>query len=31
MNLYYCKVNGIPESLDLPAEYYEKKRKDKSK
>lgn len=22
LNSYYCKVNGIPESLELPAEYY---------
>ena len=24
LNGYYCKVNGIPETLELPPEYYEK-------
>ena len=22
LNSYYCKVNGIPESLELPPDYY---------
>jgi hypothetical protein len=24
LNSYYCKVNGIPERLDLPADYKKK-------
>lgn len=24
LNSYYCKVNGIPESLELPADYKKK-------
>ena len=26
-NSYYCKVNRIPEALDLPADYFSKKPK----
>jgi hypothetical protein len=29
MNTYYCKVNGIPETLELPPDYYEQLKKKK--
>lgn len=27
LNSYYCKVNGIPETLELPPDYYQKAKK----
>jgi len=29
LNSYYCKVNGIPEALELPADYFTKNARKK--